>query len=63
MGAFKRWAIPIVLLVAWLFAAGYTLASLSRASAVWRARTAPVQVAVEARPALSQVDLSMERDR
>jgi hypothetical protein len=39
MDAFKRWAIPIVLVLAWLLTAGYTLASLSRASTAWRART------------------------
>jgi len=57
MDAFKRWAIPIVLVLAWLLTAGYTLASLSRASAAWRARTAPVQVEAQAKP-LSQADLS-----
>jgi hypothetical protein len=44
MDAFKRWATPIVLVLAWLLTAGYTLASLSQASAAWRARTAPVPV-------------------
>jgi hypothetical protein len=50
MDAFKRWAIPIVLVLAWLLTAGYTLASLSRASAAWRARTAPVQVEAKRSP-------------
>jgi len=34
----------------WLLTAGYTLASLSRASAAWRARTAPVQVEAKRSP-------------
>ncbi len=63
MDAFKRWAIPIVLVLAWLLTAGYTLASLSRASAAWQARTAPVQVEAQAKPAVSQADSSAERDR
>jgi len=50
MDAFKQWAIPIVLVLAWLFTAGYTLASLSRASAAWRARTAPAQVEAKRSP-------------
>ena len=50
MDAFKRWAIPIVLVLAWLLTAGYTLASLSWASAAWRARTAPVQVEAKRSP-------------
>jgi len=62
MEAFKRWAIPIVLVLAWLLAAGYTLASLSWASAAWRARTAPVQVEAQAKPAFSRADSSAERD-
>ncbi|HEY4883040.1 MAG TPA: hypothetical protein VII08_05335 [Myxococcales bacterium] len=64
MDAFKRWAIPIVLVLAWLLTAGYTLALLSRASAAWRARTAPVQVVeAKAKPAFSQAHLSAERVR
>ena len=63
MDAFKQWAIPIVLVLAWLFTAGYTLASLSRASAAWRARTAPVPVEAQRKPALSQADLAAERAR
>jgi len=62
MDAFKRWAIPIVLVLAWLLAAGYTLASLSWASAAWRARAAPVQVEAQAKPAFSRADSSAERD-
>ena len=62
MDAFKRWAIPIVLVLAWLLAAGYTLVSLSWASAAWRARTAPVQVEAQAKPAFSRADSSAERD-
>jgi len=62
MDAFKRWATPIVLVLAWLLTAGYTLASLSWASAAWRARTAPVQVEAQAKPAVSHADLSAERD-
>jgi hypothetical protein len=58
MDAFKRWAIPIVLVLAWLLTAGYTLASLSRASAAWRARTAPVPIEAQAKPAFSQADLA-----
>ena len=42
--------IPIVLVLAWLLTAGYTLAALSRASAVWRARTAPVQAEAQPKP-------------
>src|SRR5439155_1739402 len=47
MDAFKQWAIPIVLVLAWLFTAGYTLASLSRASAAWRARKLPIAIDIE----------------
>ncbi len=62
MEAFKRWAIPIVLVLAWLLAAGYTLASLSWASAAWRARTAPVQVEAQAKFAFSQADTGSKLD-
>jgi len=62
MDAFKRWAIPIVLALAWLLTAGYTLASLSQASAAWRARSAPVQVEAQAKPALSHAGFSAERE-
>ena len=40
MDAIKQWTIPIVLLVAWLAAASYTVASLSWASEAWQMRVA-----------------------
>jgi hypothetical protein len=40
MNAIKQWTIPIVILVAWLAAASYTVARLSWASEAWQIRIA-----------------------